>query len=224
MSLIDKAKKVRSRAAKAASEEYKKQKENASVRKERRLAEAEAARQARAVAVAKEEERKQKILQGQIDPVAVSVNLGEGEYAYLCLTASRMASVDSVIEHTQGNAKKKHVAGRALVGGVLLGPLGALGGAASAGSKTSSTTTHTTVSSIKEIDRGQLLLTNKRFLFIGENGVVSVDYGNILAAGFNNNAATIKYPEMEKGEYYTLAGPAASDAGLYYASLTAGTS
>src|SRR5687768_17189663 len=118
---------------------------------------------------AEEEARQQKILSGQIKPIQVVVSLDPEEKAYIELAARRMAIVDRIVEKTVGKTKKKGVVSRAVVGGVLLGPLGALGGAATAGSKGSSTTTQETVSKMEAVDSGSLILTNKRLMFVGQN-------------------------------------------------------
>ncbi|GEM_PF-955502 len=170
---------------------------------------------------AAEEARKQKILNGELVPLTVTTNLQPNEVAYLELTARRMASVDSVIQETVGKSKKKHVVGRAVVGGVLLGPLGALGGAATAGSKQASVTTEKTVSEIKLVDSGQVLFTNQRFIFLGNNdSVISLPYAEIVAAGFSGKQVKLKYAGMLSGEYYEVFGNGAKDTELYYTGIT----
>ena len=209
MSFLDKMKDAGGKAGKAIQKSYQDQQQKAVERKE------EKARQ-----VALEQARQQKILAGDIAPIVVSVNLQPDEVAYLELTARRMASVDSIVEQTVGKSKKKHVVGRAVVGGVLLGPLGALGGAATAGSKNKSTTTQQTVSSMKQVDSGQMLLTNKRFIFIGNNNIISLTYPEIIATSFNGSKASIKYDGMLNSEYFEVLGPAANDTPLYYKGIT----
>ena len=209
MSFLDKIKDAGDKAGKAIQKSYQEQQQKAVERKE------EKARQ-----VALEQARQQKILAGDIAPIVVSVNLQSDEVAYLELTARRMASVDSIVEQTVGKSKKKHVVGRAVVGGVLLGPLGALGGAATAGSKNKSTTTQQTVSSIKQVDSGQMLLTNKRFIFIGNNNIISLTYPEIIATSFNGSKASIKYDGMLNSEYFEVFGPTANDTPLYYKGIT----
>ena len=209
MSFLDKMKDAGGKAGKAIQKSYQDQQQKAVERKE------EKARQ-----VALEQARQQKILAGDIAPIVVSVNLQPDEVAYLGLTARRMASVDSIVEQTVGKSKKKHVVGRAVVGGVLLGPLGALGGAATAGSKNKSTTTQQTVSSMKQVDSGQMLLTNKRFIFIGNNNIISLTYPEIIATSFNGSKASIKYDGMLNSEYFEVFGPTANDTPLYYKGIT----
>lgn len=209
MSFLDKMKDAGGKAGKAIQKSYQDQQQKAVERKE------EKARQ-----VALEQARQQKILAGDIAPIVVSVNLQADEEAYLELTARRMASVDSIVEQTVGKSKKKHVVGRAVVGGVLLGPLGALGGAATAGSKNKSTTTQQTVSSIQQVDSGQMLLTNKRFIFIGNNNIISLTYPEIIATSFNGSKASIKYNGMLNSEYFEVFGPTANDTPLYFKGIT----
>lgn len=222
MSFLDKMKDAGSKAGKAIQKNYQDQQQKAVERKEekaRQLAieQAEKDRQ-----IALEQVRQQKILTGNIKPIIVSMNLQTDEKAYLELSANRMASVDRIIEHSVGKSKKKggSVVGRAIVGGVLLGPLGALGGATTAKSKDSSTTTQQVVSNIKQVDSGQLILTNKRFIFVGSNNVISLTYPEIIATSFNGNNATIKYNGMLNSEHFVIHGPTASDTPLYYKGIT----
>lgn len=170
-----------------------------------------------------EETRKQKILNGELVPITVTPTLQPNETAYLELTARRLASNNSVIQETVGTSKKKHVVGRAIVGGVLLGPLGAVGGAATAGSKQTSTITEKTISSTEVVDSGQIIFTNQRFIFLGNNdSVISLPYAEIIAAGFNGNQVKLKYAGMLSGEYYEVFGESAKDTELYYAGITKG--
>jgi hypothetical protein len=191
------------------TDEYKKQQQKAADRKEEKVK-----------ALALVEARHQKILAGQLDPIPVSMNLQPDEKAYLELTARRMASVDSIVEETTGTSKKKHVVRRAVVGTVLLGPVGTIAGAATAGSKQNATTTQKTVSTMQLIDSGQMILTNKRFIFLGNDNVISLPYDEIIAASFSGNQATIKYAGMLNSEHYEIFGSEASDAQLYYNGVT----
>lgn len=212
MSFLDKIKDASDKAGKAVANQYHQQQQKAADRKEEK-----------AQAAAAEKARQDKILRGEIEPITVSMNLQDNEKAYLELTARRMASVDSVVEETTGSSKKKHVIRRAVVGGVLtfpVAPIGALAGAATAGSKNKSVTTQKTVSSVQLIDSGQMILTNLRFIFIGNNNVISLPYSEIIAAGFNGNTATIKYAGMLNGEHFEVFGSTANDAQLYYNGIT----
>lgn len=220
MSLFDKMKNAGSKASNAVAKEYDKQKQLAAERKEERAKQLAIQEQENARLVAVEQARQQKILAGDINPISVSLNLQADEKAYLELPANRVASVDSIIEHTVGKSKKKGVVGRAIVGGVLLGPVGALGGAATAKSRNSSTTTQQVVSNMEQVDSGQLILTNKRFIFVGNKNVISLTYPEIIASSFNDNKATIKYNGMLNGEYYAVYGPAANDTPLYFNGIT----
>ena len=172
---------------------------------------------------AEEEARQQKILSGQIEPVQVVVGLEQNEKAYVELGAKHMAVVDRIIEKTVGKTKKKGVVTRAVVGGVLLGPLGALGGAATAGSKGNSTTTQETVSKLEVVDNGSLILTNKRLMFVGQN-VVSLPYSKLVAVSFGNSMTGkklfVKYEGMLKDEQYVISGDKAKDTELYYKGIT----
>ncbi len=172
---------------------------------------------------AEEEARQQKILAGDIEPVQVIVNLEPNEKAYAEFAAKRMAVVDRVVEKTVSKSKKKGVVTRAVVGGVLLGPLGALGGAATAGSKGNSTTTQETVSKLEAIDAGSLILTNKRLVFMGQN-LVSLPYTKLLAVSFAGSMGgkklIVKYEGMLKDEHYVVSGDKAKDTELYYKGIT----
>lgn len=112
---------------------------------------------------------------------------------------------------------------RAVVGGVLLGPLGAVGGAATAGSKNNSTTTQETVSRLQQVDKGSLIFTNKRMMFIG-TGVVSLPYDKLIAVSFGSTMTgkkiTVKYEGMLKDEHYVISGDKAKDTELYYRGIT----
>ena len=186
------------------------------------IKEAEEARQ-QAVKEA-EEARRNKILSGNIEPIDAGCRLEIGEKAYFVCNANRMALVDSIIEETIVKSKKKGVVGRAVVGGLLLGPLGALGGAATAGSKDNSKTIQKTVTSFQVIDNGKVVFTNNRIIFIGNN-VISLPYNELLSAEFINNPNgqqfTAKYQGMENGEFYNLNGEDSRDSNLYYEGITA---
>lgn len=180
--------------------------------------EAERARQE-----AEEQARQEKILSGEIEPVQLTVNLEQNEKAYADFGAKRMAIVDRIIKKTVTKSKKKGVVTRAVVGGVLLGPLGALGGAATAGSKGTSSTTQETVSKVETVDSGTLLLTNKRIMFMGQN-IVSLPYNKLLAISFANASGgkklIVKYEGMLKDEHYVVSGEKAKDTELYYRGIT----
>lgn len=171
-----------------------------------------------------EEARQNKIRSGDIEPIDADCKLEDGEKAYFVVSANRMALVDRIIEETKGKSKKKGVVGRAVVGGLLLGPLGALGGAATAGSKDNSKTTQKTVTKIESIDNGKMIFTNKRLIFIGNN-VLYLPYNELLAVEFSNRSngqsLIVKYQGMENGEYYDLTGIGSKDSSLYYQGITA---
>ncbi len=220
MSFLDKMKYAGDKAGKSIQKSYQEHQERVAKRKEERAKQHALEQEEKARQAATERVRQQKILAGDIKPIAVSMNLQADEKAYLELSANRMASVDSIIEHSIGKSKKKGVIGRAIVGGVLLGPVGALGGAATAKSKNSSTTTQQVVSKIEQVDSGQLILTNMRFIFVGNNNVISLTYPEIIATSFSGNRATIKYNGMLNSEYFEVYGPTANDTQLFYRGIT----
>lgn len=198
---------------KQASAEYK---EKQALKKATAEAEKEAIRVA-------EEARVAAILSGKIEPVQVVVNLQPGENAYADFGAQRMAVVDRIVEKTVGKSKKKGVLTRAVVGGVLLGPLGAVGGAATAGSKHNSVTTQQTVSRLEAVDTGSLIFTNKRIVFVGNN-VLSLKYDQLIAVNFDKiktgTKLHLKYQGMLQGEHFIVGGEKAKDTELYFKGIT----
>lgn len=166
-----------------------------------------------------EEARKQKILDGDISPITLDARLPleSNEIPYLELVARRIALVDSTVQETVGKSKKKGVVGRAVVGGVLLGPLGAVAGAATAGSKQTATTTEKTVTASSTVGNGSIILTNQRFIF-AENGeaIVSVPYAEMRITGFNGKIINVQYAGMLSGEHYEVFGGEVKDMELYY--------
>lgn len=149
-----------------------------------------------------EEARRKSIANGEIEPTETELNLEPGETAYAAFVANRMA----LVAHTTSKEQKKGVVGRAVVGGLLLGPLGALGGAATAGSKTTQRITELN----EKVDSGVMTFTTKRFVFVGNNMMVSIPYEKAVGIQFNEKMfgsdLVVKYPEMIKGEYYHLSG------------------
>jgi hypothetical protein len=231
MSIFNKIKKVGIKANNTVSANYKKQKQQFSERKDARMqkyaeqdaenikkAEIEKAKKAKAAVI--EKARQEAILKGEIAPINVIMNLKLNEKAYVQIPSERMAAVDNIIQHTVGSGKKKNIVGRAIVGGVLLGGVGALAGAATAGTKNESTTTQKTVSTVQNIDTGKLILTNQRFIFMGEKNIVSLKYEEILSASFDTNMVVIKYPGMLNQEYYRLSADSVSNTQLYYTGIT----
>lgn len=159
---------------------------------------------------AEEKARQDKIAHGEIEPVNSQFQLSNGERAFAVIPAKRFATVAKTTQVT----KRKGVLGRAVVGGLLLGPLGALGGAATAGSQTNSTAKDAS----QQIDKGELTITNKRFIFAGKE-IASIAYDTVLKAELKHFLTynfTIQYEGMLKGEYYQLSGDKAKDAQLYY--------
>jgi len=161
--------------------------------------------------------RKEKILSGMIDSITTTFNLKNGEAAYLQFNVDRIAEKEYVETQTVSKAKKQGVLTRAIVGGVLLGPLGALGGAATAGEKGTGKTTYNTVKRNETIDSGTMVFTNKRILFVGK-AMFSIYYDNIVSSSFACNILTIKYPEMMAGEYFRVYN--CKDCYLYFKGIT----
>lgn len=172
---------------------------------------------------AAEEARRERIASGGIVSTSyANVNLEEGESSYIAFAAHRKARVSHIVTHTVNHTKKKGVVGRAIVGGVLLGPLGALGGAATAGSRTTGKTTEQIVENLEDLDVGTMIFMDKRFLFMGQGSVVSIPFEKALAIEFSNpsfssiSTLTVKYPEMAKEECYHLSGPDSKIAEIWF--------
>lgn len=169
---------------------------------------------------ADEEARVNKILSGQIEPIETNLNLEENEACYFIVPADRKALVEKIQVYTEVKSKKKGVIGRAVVGGVLLGPLGALGGAVTAGSKGKTITKQNTSSKLTKIDSGQLIFTNKRVLFVGSQ-LISIPYDSMPLVEFpSRKKIVINYHTMENGEYYEISGSNAKDTELYFNGIT----
>ncbi|MBI2798554.1 hypothetical protein HYX70_04700 [Candidatus Saccharibacteria bacterium] len=165
---------------------------------------AEEARKEHEAQVKAENERREAVLSGKLTPISFQgLSLDDGETAYYGVGVIRFADREYVTEVTTGKSKKKHVVSRGLVGGVLLGPVGLVAGAATAGSKHNSKTTQQTDIRTEEIDRGSFYLTNKRLLFVGSE-ILSLPYSNILAFSVESNKLYLKYPEMQRNEYFQV--------------------
>lgn len=147
----------------------------------------------------KEQERKRRfaILSGHIKPIQISFTLKTGEHAYYQIEAEQKAEREYVESHTTGDVRRPFIKG-----GILRG-----------NSKVNTTTTQSHSSGSTTVDSGKLLFTNVRVLFIGKQ-VISISYADILSVQFTNNSVVIKYPQMAKGESYSL--PQDNDAKYYY--------
>jgi len=167
-----------------------------------------------------EEAKHQNLVSGKLEPITTATSLEPDEKAYLALTARRMATFDSTIQETTGTIKKQHGIRRAVVGGVLTGSLGgAIVGSTTAGSKIQSTTVDKTVYDTKLVDSGDLVFTDKRVIFSGNNGITSIPYGEVTGASFSGNQVKLKYADMLTDEYYEVFGSEAKDVELYYNNL-----
>lgn len=173
---------------------------------------------------ADEAARKAAIVAGDIDPIQVVVNLEPGEVAYASFPAKRMANVETHSQKTVGRSKKKGVVLRAVVGTMIASPIGGVVGAATAGSKSESVTTTEVSSELKQIDKGNLIFTNRRIVFVGA-GVVSLPFAELIAVAFKNGLTganvSMKYNGMMPNEHYLLSGAQAKDSELYYRSIQA---
>jgi hypothetical protein len=153
--------------------------------------------------------------------------LGAGEAAYAVFPAKRQALVERIQEFTTGRSKKSGGISRAIVGGVLLGPVGAVVGGATAGSKINTRTHQIRSEVLTPIDKGEVLLTNRRMLFVG-NEIVSMPYGNLLSISLHRinrlmlkgYRLDVKYEAMKKGECYLLEEETGGDFQRSYESVT----
>ena len=170
------------------------------------------------------EERKELILAGAIEPIAVSTKLNPKEKAYTVVNAKRIAAIDRLVEHTTGRNKRKGVLTRGVVGGVVFGPVGALAGAVTASTKINTKTTQKTVAKFEIIDKGELIFTNQRVLFLGEREILSIPHEAIIEYSFGRNLLgrtfTPQYEEMLPNESFIISGPAAAEAGLFFEGIT----
>jgi hypothetical protein len=162
--------------------------------------------------------RQNEIASGRIEPIETAIKLLEGEKAYIVLPARKMANIETTVSHTTGKTKKKHGISRAIVGGVLLGPIGAGVGAVTAGGKTNSKTTHQKITQLGVVDNGSLILTDQRAIFIG-NEVNSITYKQMLTLDLagkpNYRKLEMKYEGMAPGEHYIVNGHLSKDLPFY---------
>ena len=68
------------------------------------------------------------------------------------------------------------------------------------GNTTSTSTSH---DEIKFIDRGELLITNKRIVFLGQNRTTNIDLNKIIAITSRNNEIQVQRSNKQKPEYFT---------------------
>lgn len=169
-----------------------------------------------------EEIKLQNILEGKIEPIVISMNLGKDEKAYVQFNADRWVMVETVTQHTKGKSKKSGGLIRALVGGVLLGGVGALIGTTTTGSKYSEVTTEKREQKLEVIDSGLLVFTNKRIIFQGKKNVKALTYQDIISTNFSNNGAdiTFQYEGMLSGEKFELCDSNYKYGKVYYFGIT----
>jgi len=168
-----------------------------------------------------ENARAQKILNGDLEPITIEYDLPPNERPYLKLSARRMSSESSIVQETTGTIKKQHGIRRAVVGSILTSSIGGgLVGSTTAGSKIKTTTVDKTIITPRQIDSGELILTNKRFIFVGNYEPVALPYEAIYGTDFTSNQIWIQYSGMLDDERYELYGENAKDIKLYYNGLT----
>ncbi len=161
---------------------------------------------------AEEAARQKVILSGKIKPIKTNYNLDPGEKAYITFQAHKKG----VINRTVSSTHQVGVASRAGCGCCLLGPLGALLGGVTAPSQTN----QNTVESTAVLDSGTMIFTNKRFLFVGNKSMTSLEYKKALDISFKKtlleSKLEVKYPEMVNGEYYSLSGTDSKIAEIWF--------
>lgn len=165
-----------------------------------------------------EEKRVNKILSGDIEPIKTTFNLKVGEKLYYSVQAERMATFTEVTERTESNTDNSDALGRGCGCGCLFGWLGALLGALSANSKTTTKIIKESQDVIRVVDKGLVMMTNKRIVFYGEN-LVSVDYDDILLIDFEKGKEVhliMKYANMLNKEFFNLYGEGSTDCDYYY--------
>lgn len=169
------------------------------------------------------EAHKQAVSDGDISPIAPSVKLKQNEKAYVEFPAKRKAIVTTTIQRTVAKTKKKGGITRAVVGGALLGPVGAVVGASTAKSKGNSVGYTEEVDNLSDIDKGILVLTDQRMLFVGQE-IVSIPYDELVSVQFENTITgaeiSVKYTGMLKGEQYFISGKEAKLSKMYYQAIT----
>ena len=163
-----------------------------------------------------EKERIEKILRGEIVPILHEYNLEKDEVVYIKLFSERKMLVENITEITETKTKRKNVVGRAIVGGLILGPVGALGGAVTSSKDVETNIIQNKNKEVKTIDSGDLLLTNTRILFLGDN-IISLPYEYVPQVDFpESNKMVIRYDGMAVGEFYEISGDNINDVQYYY--------
>ena len=169
------------------------------------------------------EAHKQAVMSGDISPITPFVKLKQGEKAYAELPAKRKALVTTTIQRTAQKTKKKGGITRAVVGGALLGPVGAVVGASTAKSKGNSVGYAEEVENMSDIDKGVLVFTDQRMLFVGQE-IVSIPYDELVDIRFidmlTGAEISVKYAGMLEGEKYFASGKEAKLSKMYYQAIT----
>lgn len=146
------------------------------------------------------------ILSGKLKPIQSSVILKSGEHAYYEFETVQMADLKQTTSHQSGQARSPLIKGGLLRGNTQF----------------SSTITRSHYYKNEICDRGLMLFTNMRILFIGKEAL-SIYYRDLLSIHFPNPAKPhypdvkltidVRYPKMLKNESYTLHNPQAE---LYF--------
>ena len=130
-------------------------------------------------------EAERQIWAGNFGPIDSGLMLEAGEEAYCRFGDTLYKAVrEEVTSYTSGKTTS-HAFGRAVVGGAFLGTTGAIAGAMGAPQRSQSVTTQVTSSEIGILDQGDLLFTNKRFIFVGRT-VFSIPYDILMGVTFRD--------------------------------------
>lgn len=129
---------------------------------------------------------------GNIQPIDTGLALDPGEEAYCKFNALFRAAMEEVTSYTSGTTKSSGTIGRAIIGGALFGSTGAIVGAVGAPQHSKSATKSVTTYEVLTVDQGYIVLTNKRFIFVGQS-VFSVPYTILLSVEFRNTSIVFDY-------------------------------
>lgn len=159
----------------------------------------------------------QAIQQDELSPINIDLRLDDGEIAYGQFDARYREEVEKTSTHTSGAVKTKGAFGRAVLGGAVFGAAGAVVGAVSAPQQMSTRTYQgATEYEDEEVDRGTLIFTNKRFIFVGSK-ISSISQDEILRVDFRKGTRLsdmrdpdryidmiILFEDMPRGAYFIL--------------------
>lgn len=169
--------------------------------------EAEAAREERRLA------ERSKAQSADLVPINPGIALDVGEEAYFIFGAERAARIESMqqVANTTSTTVARGGVTRTLVGGALFGPVGAVAGAVSARKVTTSETqtSNRVEHSVRTIDRGRIVFTDTRILFVGSQEILGIPYPLISEYTLNDygdsgTKLSLKYPGALPEEHFVV--------------------